>query len=118
MKKLYTICIVLVVIFFVLGIFIGYLGGLFSEYKSRYSFSQRQEAFQNKTEAYSPTCEQLRAVGNPQMIQQRNDYFVVSASEDYFVVFGFNAEPGKVPVTAWWGAGRHEAIRQTCGETK
>ena len=73
---------------------------------------------QFRTESYTPTCEQLKSMGKPELIKKDNDYFIVDTSENYFVVLGFNAEPGKVPATAWWGAGRKELMNQTCKDKK
>ena len=99
-----------------LGILVGYFFGSFSGYRSHTKISERQESLQNRTEAYYPSCEELRRLGNSRLVKRDKDYFFVSVSEEYFVVFGFNAEPGKVPVTAWWGASRKEALRQACDE--
>jgi membrane protein YqaA with SNARE-associated domain len=96
-----------------LGGLVGFIAGTCSDMKSQIKATQRQKDMQLKTEDYSPTCEQLKSVHMPQFAKKGNDYFAVVGSEKYFVVFGFNAEPGKVPVTAWWGADRDEAIKKT-----
>ncbi len=117
MKKtkvaVYLIALILV---FMSGIFIGYHFSLFDSYKNKSEFSERRDGFQIRTESFNPTCEQLKRIGVSQAVRKGNDVFIVSVSNDYFVVFGFNAEPGNVPIMAWWGASRAEAIRQACNK--
>jgi hypothetical protein len=102
------------IVVFVLGIFMGYFIGVFQTSGHRVDFSKRKEALQIRTESYEPSCDELKKVGKPRVTKQGKDTIVVDVSEDYFVVFGLNAEPGKVPVTAWWGAGRAAAMKQAC----
>jgi len=101
-----------------LGFIGGYFMGIFNSLKEAREWSERQRAFQVRTEAYEPSCDELRKIGRPSVVKRGHDRFVVHVSEDSFVVFGFNAEPGKAPVTAWWGAGRKEALNQACGKKR
>ncbi len=96
------------------GVFIGYFIGLFKSYGGRVEFSKRQEELQIRTELYQPSCADLKEIGMPKIVKKGNDTFVVEVSENYYIVFGFNAEPGKTPVTAWWGASREDALKQAC----
>ena len=98
------------------GVFIGYFIGLFNAYGDRVKMSKRQEDLQIRTESYQPSCDDLKKVEERRIVKSGNDTFVIEVSENYFVVFGLNAEPGKVPVTAWWGASREEALKQACGK--
>lgn len=119
MKKRYIMGAILGAIFLlVIGGGIGFLIALYSTMESEIKTTARQKDMHLRTEEYKPTCEQLKSIGNPQLIKKGNDYFIVDTSEDYFVVFGFNAEPGQVPVTSWWGAGRKELMEQTCKQKK
>jgi hypothetical protein len=119
MKKRYIIGAILSALcFLVVGGVIGFIMGSYSGMESQIETTERQKDMQLRTEEYKPTCEQLKSVGKPQLIKNNQDYFVVDTSEDYFVVFGFNAEPGQVPVTSWWGAGRREFMEQACNRQK
>jgi hypothetical protein len=97
-----------------LGAFLGYFMGIFQNYEGRVDLTKRKNELQIRTESYKPSCDDLKAVGKPRLIRKGSDRFVVDASENYFVVFGLNADPGKVPVTAWWGADRAAALAQFC----
>lgn len=117
MKKTKVAVYIIAVIFiFMSGIFIGYHFSLFDSYKNKSEFSERRYDFQVRTESFNPTCEQLNRIGVSEVVKKGNDSFIVMVSMDYFVVFGFNAEPGNVPVTAWWGASRAEAMKQACNK--
>jgi len=107
----FTLIALLILIF---GVFIGYFIGLFKSYGDRVEVSKRHEDLQIRTESYQPSCDDLKGVGKRRIVKKENDTFVIDVSENYFVVFGLNAEPGKVPVTAWWGASRAEALKQAC----
>ena len=109
----YTIATIAI---FSLGIFIGYYVSSFHSYKDNSEYSKRRDDLLVRTEAYQPTCNELNKIGVSEVIKKGNDNFVVHVSNDYFVVFGFNAESGKAPVAAWWGADRAETLKQACGK--
>ena len=103
-------------ILFGTGLYIGYYIGMLKSYRDYIELSKRQESFQVRTESYQPSCEDLKYSGKLKIVQKGNDTFIVDNSENYFVVFGFNNEPGKVPLTAWWGASRSDALKNACKE--
>ena len=117
MKK--TVIIISVAAFVVTGVISFYIGYLTSTYKSNNFFldcCKRKSELRERTDLYSPSCEELKNLGIPKLVKKGDDYFFVHTTKDYFRVFGINISPGKAPETYWWGAGRREAFEQACGE--
>ncbi len=64
-----------------------------------------------RTEAYSPSCAELKNNGLPKIKKINDDYFLVHSSQSYFYVFGINIEPSKPPQIHWWGASNEEVLK-------
>jgi len=98
------------------GFYAGYIWSSLTSLNSFHKWSERRAKLQIRTEEYLPSCEELRNRGLPKIVKKDSDRFFVEVQDDYFIVFGFNAEPGKPPITAWWGSGLKAHLKQVCSE--
>ncbi len=76
--------------------------------------SPRNKALERRTEAYRPTCTELRNRNMPALVRKGDDYFFVHATDDSFYVCGINIMPGSRPEFHWWGADTAYELSQHC----
>lgn len=86
----------------------GFTAGRFYEIltaeEHRAARDARTAGLSLRTERYLPSCDELRQEGLPRIVPKGDDYFLVLPRKDDVYVMGIGLEPGKPPVSYWWGA--------------